>query len=72
MSCTLNMSTDDGSYWTSAYAAVPSYGPNRQYATRYTNASVGSRVVWVECHIPASVSGNNSYLTAVYVNLNGG
>lgn len=72
LSCTINMSNDDGSYWTSAVATIPAGNTGRQYATRYTNATVGSRTIWVTCHIPASVSGNNSYLTNIYINLNGG
>lgn len=69
MSCTLNMTNDDGNYYSGAVASISNYGSARLYASRYTNTQVASDVIWVTCHIPAPYSGSYSYLNSIVVNL---
>lgn len=71
-SCTLNMTPDDGTSWVTAVASTSNYQSARQYFTRYTNAAVGSRSVWLTCWIPPAYQGNYSYLNSIYITLDGG
>lgn len=66
-SCTLSMGNDDGSAYFEAYATIANPTSPRQYASRYTNATTPSEVVWINCRIPAAYSGNYSYLNSLVV-----
>lgn len=65
--CTLSMGNDDGSAYYTAYAHIDNSDYARQFASRYTNATTPSEVVWINCHIPAAYSGNYSYLNSLVV-----
>lgn len=69
MSCSLNVSSDDGSYYSVATASMQTSGYPVVYATANAAASGPSNVVWVNCHIPFAVSGQHSYLTSIYLHL---
>jgi hypothetical protein len=66
-SCTLSMGNDDGSAYTTAYASLANPTSPRQYASRYTNPTTPSEVVWINCRIPAAYSGSYSYLNSLVV-----
>lgn len=69
LSCTLNMSNDDGYGLTPIKAAVPkTAGPDVVTAAKNDSPPAGNHTPWVTCHLPAATGGSLSYLTTVVLN----